>query len=256
MTQRYASTRQLRYLAMAGKNCRTKSTTAMTVPTLMAAAMALLIPLGCANLKSHGLLESERSVALLTQPQVDLKLAIARAAEGRGDHKQALATYQELIEMDLGSADVHHRLALIYDRQGDSKQSERHYLKSLELDSTVAKVWCDFGYSMYLRESWVDSEAHFAKAIELDPQYMRARVNMGMLLARTGRYEDALHHFAVGGLQEGAAHHNVALAAALSGDTRTASSSLEKSNQADQGHTSSGDHHALEQMVERIASRK
>ena len=102
-----------------------------------------------------------------------------------------------------------------------------------------------------LLRRWPDFRRHCV-AVEGDV----ARVNMGMLLARTGRYEDALYHFAVGGLQEGAAHHNVALAAALSGDTQTASSSLEKSNQADQGNTSSGDHHALEKVVERIASRK
>ena len=77
-----------------------------------------------------------------------------------------------------------------------------------------------------------------------------------MLLARTSRIDQALNQFALGGLSEGAAHHNVALAATENGDAATATLALERSQQADQGKSSSGNHHALGQVVERIAARQ
>ena len=139
--------------------------------------------------------------------------------------------------------------------QGNSQEAEKHYLESLRLEPGAAKVLCDYGYNLYLRESWEAAETKFQLAIEAGPQYLRARVNFGMLLARTGRNDEALQQFALGGLSEGAAHHNVALAATENGDASTALAALEKSELADRGRTSSGDHRALGKVAQRIADQ-
>ncbi len=226
----------------------------------LAAASIVLLQAGCAAVKTPGFLlpgpSSDSSATNLTKPQVELKLALAKAAERRGDISQALSAYQDLVDTGLGSAEVHHRLALIYDRKGNSLQAEKHYLASLKENPTDAKVLCDYGYSLYLRESWEAAETQFRQAIEADPQYLRSRVNLGMLLARTERVDQGLQQFALGGLSEGAAHHNVALAATENGDTQTAAAALKVSQLADRGLSSSGNHHALGQVVERMAAWK
>jgi Flp pilus assembly protein TadD len=191
----------------------------------------------------------------LTPSQVELKLAFAKAAERRGDYKQALSTYEELAQLELGSADLYHRLALNYDRQGKFELAEQSYLQSLQLNPADEKVICDYGYSLYLRESWDAAETQYRKAIDTDPQYMRARVNLGMLLARTGRRDEAVQQFALGGLSEGATHHNLALAATQDGDSQTAVDAITLSRQVDLGSSASGDHQALAKVVERLAAR-
>ena len=113
---------------------------------------------------------SDASPVTTTESEIELKLAFAQAAEQRGDLKQALSTYQDMVATNQASAEVHHRMALICDRTGDSLQAEEHYLESLKLNATEAKVLCDYAYNLYLRESWEASEAHFLKAIEADPQ--------------------------------------------------------------------------------------
>jgi Flp pilus assembly protein TadD len=223
-------------------------------------AAALLLLLGGCGIVRPGKSAGWSSFAggkeqSLTPSQVELKLAFAKAAERRGDYKQALSAYEELAQMDLGSADLYHRLALNYDRQGKFELAEQSYLQSLQLDPSAEKVICDYGYSLYLRESWDAAETQYRKAIDTDPQYLRARVNLGMLLARTGRTEEAVQQFALGGLSEGATHHNLALAATENGDSQTAVAAINLSRQVDLGSSASGDHQALAKVVERLAAR-
>lgn len=224
--------------------------------TRLATIALLLLQVGCASIKSPGFLGSGPKVDSKTQSQVELQVAFANAAEGRGDIEQALSMYEQLAETNQASADVHHRIALIYDHKGDSAQAERHYLESLKLAPSQAKVICDYGYSLYLRESLELAEVQYRSAIEADPQYLGSRVNLGMLLARTDRFDEALHQFSLGGLSEGEAHHNVALAATENGNSQIAVAALELSRQADQGRKSSGNRQALEQVVYRIAARQ
>ncbi len=223
----------------------------------LAGLTVLLLQAGCASVEMPRFLASDSdSKVSLTPQQAELKIAFAKAAERRGDFKQALSAYEEIVKMKLGTADVHHRLALIYDRQGDAENAEQNYLQSLRQNPQDAKVLCDYGYSLYLRESWEAAETQYRSAIEAEPQYIRARVNLGMLLARTGRGDEALQQFVLGGLSEGAAHHNLALAALENGDSQTAIGALQLSQQADQGKSASGYHDALAQVVNRMAARR
>jgi Tfp pilus assembly protein PilF len=226
------------------------------VMTRWAAIALLLLQVGCASIKKPDFLGARPTAKSHNQSQIELQIAFAKAAEGRGETKHALSVYEELAKSNQATAEVHHRAALIYDHKGDSAQAERHYLASLKLAPGQATVLCDYGYSLYLDESLELSEVQYRDAIKSDPQYMRARANLGMLLARTDRMDEALHQFALAGLSEGESHHNIALAATENGNSHIAVTALERARKADWGRKPSGDRQGLQQVVHRIAARK
>ncbi len=125
----------------------------------------------------------------------DVEMAMARSLEKQGKSDEALKVYLHVIEKDESQADAYHRVALIYDRQGACDKSREYYLAALKSLPENAELNSDFGYSCYLQERWDEAEKHLRRAVELKPTLARAHNNLGMLLARKGREEEALAEF-------------------------------------------------------------
>ena len=67
----------------------------------------------------------------------------------------------------------------------------------------------------------VSAEAEYRHALTIDPRYENAAVNLGLLLARQRRYEEALTLLAPA-IGASAAHHNLGVIAIDCGDEATA----------------------------------
>lgn len=145
----------------------------------------------------------------------DVEMAMARSLEKQGKSDEALKVYLHVIEKDESRADAYHRVALIYDRQGACDKSREYYLAALKSLPENAELNSDFGYSCYLQERWDEAEKHLRRAVELKPTLARAHNNLGMLLARKGREEEALAEFGRAGCTKAEAHANLGLALML-----------------------------------------
>jgi Flp pilus assembly protein TadD len=149
-------------------------------------------------------------VKLTTGQKADIQVARGRSLEKDGSADQAAVAYQEALKLDPQRADAYQRLARLRDQEGKFKESEELFQKALSLQPGCADIFCDMGYSLYLQHRWAEAEMNLRQAIALAPNHERAHNNLGLVLARAGRTEDALAEFYKGGCSEADARVNVA----------------------------------------------
>ncbi len=149
------------------------------------------------------------------EQKADIQLALAIAAERQGRVNDAERMYREVLQVLPQRGDVHHRLALLYSRKGDFQSAYPYYLQALEYHPSDAQLHCDLGYHHYLLHQWAEAESRLRHAIALDPHLTRAHNNLGMVLSRTGREQEALAAFAHAGASQAEASANLALALSL-----------------------------------------
>lgn len=189
---------------------------------ILVLATFLLSMVGCQSVSPSGrsLSESKPSTvggtaAMSDHQKAELQIAIADAAVERGEFEAALKAYQHALREGVDRPDVLHRMALTHDKLGQVQEAQILYEKVLAQTPEDADVRCDYGYHHYLGERWPESEEHLRAAIGLKPDLSRARNILGMLLARTGRVDEALSEFARAGVPQSEAHSNIALAMVL-----------------------------------------
>ena len=142
-----------------------------------------------------------------------------------GDLLGAASFYEQARRLDPNAIDYSRRLASLYDQLDSSEQAKKEYQKAVEQDPTDADLLNDFGVFFLRREQWAESEVWFRKSLTVQPQHERATVNLaislgmqnqlkesydlfqrsvgaaaansnlGVLLARQGRNEEARNHF-------------------------------------------------------------
>jgi Flp pilus assembly protein TadD len=89
------------------------------------------------------------------------------------------------------------------------------YHKALAVHPGDPAVYCSLGYSFYLRGRMTESEMNLRQAIAIHPEQTKAHNNLGLVLGRAGRDEEALDEFRKAGCDQASAHTNLALAQAL-----------------------------------------
>jgi Flp pilus assembly protein TadD len=159
---------------------------------------------------------SQDGVPKLTPAQqADLRYEVARSFERRGDLGQAAAVYQEVVKLDPTRHDACSRLGILHDREGKFSESAVWYKKALALSPGNPDIFCNMGYSLYLQQRWAEAEMNLRQAIALVPDHARAHNNLGLVLAHTGRFDEALREFYKAGCGEADAHINLAFVLTL-----------------------------------------
>ncbi len=156
------------------------------------------------------------SEPLSAEQKADMQIVFAKTMEKQERLEEARDMYLKALEADPNRADAYHRLALIHDRQGESQTAANYYQQALQRDPENPELHCDLGYSCYLQQRWQQAEASLRHAIALSPELRRAHNNLGLLLARSGRDQEALEAFARAGCDRAQAHANLAHAMMLS----------------------------------------
>jgi len=159
--------------------------------------------------------EAEPSIELDLKQKADVEMAMGRSLEGKGQTDQAVKVYLDVIRKDGRRGDAYHRLAVLYDKKGEPEESARYYGEALKRTTDSAELYADFGYSCYLRKRWPEAEQNLRNALRLNGELAKARNNLGLLLARTGRPEEALTEFRRAGCSPSDAHANLAFAMVL-----------------------------------------
>jgi Tfp pilus assembly protein PilF len=178
-------------------------------------------------------LESESTPKLTAAQTADVKIAFARTLEKRGALDQAQTAYLEALKLDRNRADACSRLGVLYDQQCKFDEGNVWHQKAIAAQPKNADFRCNLGYSLYLQGKWMDAEENFRQCLALSPQHARAHNNLGMVLARTDRCEEALAEFRRAGCTEADAQANLAYALTLEGRWLEAQSSYEQALAAD-----------------------
>lgn len=137
--------------------------------------------------------------------QYNMHMEFGRVLESEKQYDAAMAEYQKALEAcarrGLGSgvkgsgakqALAHRRMGGALDRMGRFTQAESHYQLALKASPDDANVWNDSGYSYYMQSRWTDAERNLKTAARLAPDNVRIQTNLGLVLAATGKTDEAL----------------------------------------------------------------
>lgn len=152
----------------------------------------------------------------LSKRQVtEVQLSLAHSLEKQGDDLAALDAYREAAANEPRGATAPWRMAVIHDRQGNFAEAEANYRRALKASPKDPEIHCDYGYSLYLQRRWAESEEHLRQALLLNQGHRRAHNNMGLLLAQTERFDEALAQFRLAGCPEAESRANLAFVLTL-----------------------------------------
>ena len=143
------------------------------------------------------------------QGRVDLMMAMAEThALHRRDH-EAAKCYEEILTETPDQLEARHRLALSLDRLSDHKRATEQFERCLEQAPDHPDLLADMGYRDYLQGDLEKAEGHYRRGLQAHPRHERLSMNLGVLLAHTGRSDEAIDAFMNGGCSRTEAVSNV-----------------------------------------------
>lgn len=86
-------------------------------------------------------------------------------------------------------------LGILADLQGDGTLARRLYQQVLAKQPGYPLAYLNLGYSLYLSGDLAGAEQQTSRALSLDKHLTRGWSNLGLILVRGGRYEEALEVF-------------------------------------------------------------
>lgn len=90
---------------------------------------------------------------------------------------------------------LYNGLGVLADLRNDFAQAQAYYQLALQIEPRSALVQNSQGYSYYLAGYWPEAEQAYRRGISFDSAYKPLWRNYGLLLARMGRYEEAISAF-------------------------------------------------------------
>jgi tetratricopeptide (TPR) repeat protein len=123
-------------------------------------------------------------------------LGAANQAFVRGQYTEAIAIYQNLLEIDPRNADAIHNLGAALGKFGLFSESERHLRQAIELRKDFAEAHATLGIVLRGRGENSESEIWLRSAVKLKPNFVDARIHHGITLLALGRLREAKARFA------------------------------------------------------------
>jgi tetratricopeptide (TPR) repeat protein len=136
--------------------------------------------------------------------------AHAHLLERQGEFSRAAVQYRRALDNVPDFVAARNRLGITLNKLGRHSEATLEFLTILERHPNLAYVQNNLGFSYYLEGNYPESELALTRALELKPDFPRARMNRGVVLAKLGKYEDALEDFKAS-CAEGDAYFNVAM---------------------------------------------
>ncbi len=115
----------------------------------------------------------------------------ARYFKLMGQPELALKELEEAHHRDPGNIKLANALAQFYDELGMGARAQQIYLDTLALEQDNPVLNNNLCFSYYLGGNWRQAEACFRNTLARQPQNQAARNNLGLLLCREGRQEEA-----------------------------------------------------------------
>ena len=114
------------------------------------------------------------------------------------DWAGAERAYHRAVELNPGSATVHHRLALFLAEQGRSDEAVAEARSAVELDPIAPASQMVLATVFVLARQFDTAIAESKAGIELDPSYHIFCFSLGQGLGGQGKYDDAVEAFRQG----------------------------------------------------------
>jgi protein O-mannosyl-transferase len=120
---------------------------------------------------------------------------LANAMASRNRFDEAMAYYQQSIQISPGYAYAHNNLANVLFAQGRSNEAIEHYRKAVELIPDYMKAHYNLGVVLSKQGKLDEALAHYQKALALEPDYAEAHYNLGCVFDQQGKTEAAIQQY-------------------------------------------------------------
>jgi Flp pilus assembly protein TadD len=121
--------------------------------------------------------------------------ATGKLLESRGQYEQAAQKYQQAVAVNHQFLTAYNRLGLVLDRLGRYEAADEAFVRAIELAPDKAFLRNNLAFSYILQRRWADAEAELRNALQLQGNFPRAHINLGLALARQGKFTAALKAF-------------------------------------------------------------
>ncbi len=120
------------------------------------------------------------------------------------------------LDIDPNSAEIFNTLGILEDMQKRHYEAQTSYLRAIDIAGDKPSYLNNLGYSYYLMGCEELAEQMFLNALKANPEYVLAWRNLGLVYAKSARFEQALEAFGKT-VQEYQAYNDVGYVAMLSG---------------------------------------
>lgn len=151
----------------------------------------------------------------------ELKMIAAHQMMKHGYWSEAVALYLEAESMSPKKPKLDAQLAPALAGAGQFSESIQRYRRLIKEDPKNAAIFSNLAFTLMESGDPKAAEVEFRNALSIDPQYENAAVNLGLLLARQRRFEEAIAVL-VPAIGEAATHHNLGVIAIECGDDAAA----------------------------------
>jgi tetratricopeptide (TPR) repeat protein len=113
-------------------------------------------------------------------------------AQAERIRETARKAYQEALRLDPNCLSAHQGLGRLYVMAGDQERAAASYQAALKLAPKEASLWYELGMGYARFKAWGPAVENLTQAAELDPENRQYVNGLGFVLARAGRYQEAL----------------------------------------------------------------
>lgn len=123
------------------------------------------------------------------------KFMAAVQAEEAGQKQQAIALYEQILDVDPRYAAASINLGTLYFHLRQFAKAEEFYRRATEIDPNYVLAYFDLGNVLDELERINESIAAYKRAVALSPRYADAHYNLALAYERRGEHRDALRHW-------------------------------------------------------------
>ena len=160
-------------------------------------ALVLVVLMGCAWRQTCFWRESETlwtHTLACTSSNCTALNNLGNALVRRGRVTEAIAQYQQALDVNADYSEAHNNLANALAGQGRLDEALAHYRKSLEVQPNYGEAYYNLGNLLARLGQFDEAMVQFQRAIAI-AEYAEAHNNLGNVLSRRGRFEEALAQY-------------------------------------------------------------
>lgn len=125
-------------------------------------------------------------------PSASDHAAQGNAYYDQGQFEEAVAEFEEALQLDPDDAETHYNLGLAYEALGKIDEAIAEYQEAIRLDPDLAEAHNGLGNAYSDQGRLDEAIAEYEEAIRLDPDLADAHFNLGHAFMDQGEYEKAL----------------------------------------------------------------